>query len=100
MSYFNAKYYMLITILHSSDTFSYFNSREMEGIELRYRNDSCAGGGIVKHVLDFKLADNRSAKGLLDVALSTLVDEHDISFKDGTVSNTFDGASVMSGEKG
>ena len=78
MSYFSTKYYTLINILHSSDIFSYFNSREMEGIALRYWNDFCAGGGIVEHVFDFKLADSRSAKRLLDTALSTLVDEHDI----------------------
>ena len=71
----------------------------MEGIALRYWNDSCKGGGIVEHLIDFKLAEDRSAKGLLGIALSTLVDEHDISFTDGVVSNTFDGASVMSGEK-
>ena len=51
-------------------------------------------------MIDFKLAEDRSAKGLLGIALSTLVVEHDISFTDGVVSNTFDGASVMSGEKG
>ncbi len=55
---------------------------------------------ITEHVIDFKLAEDKSAKGLLDTALSTLVDEHDISFTDGVVSNTFDGASVMCGEKG
>ena len=51
----------------------------MEGIALRYWNDSCKGGGIVEHLIDFKLAEDRSAKGLLGIALSTLVDEHDIS---------------------
>lgn len=72
--------------------------REMEGIALRYWNDSC--GGVVEHIIDYKMAEDRSAKGLLSLALLTLVDEHDISLKDGIVSNTFDGASVMSGQKG
>ena len=44
--------------------------REMEGIALRYWNDSCEGGGIVEHVIDFKLAEDRSAKNILDIALS------------------------------
>ena len=55
---------------------------------------------MVEHLIDFKLAQDRSAKGLLDIAVSTLVDEHDISLTDGIVSNTFDAANVMSGEKG
>ena len=70
------------------------------GIALRYWNDSCKGGRIVVHLIDFKQAEDRSAKGLLGISLSTPVDEHDISFTDGVVSNSFDGASVMSGEKG
>lgn len=32
---------------------------------------------MVEHVIDFKLAKDRSAKGRLDIAVSTLVDEHD-----------------------
>ena len=72
----------------------------MEGIAVRYWNGGCEGGGVVEHVIDFKLAEDRSAKGLFDIAVSTLVDEHDISLTDGIVSNTFDGANVMSGEKG
>ncbi|XP_028417407.1 zinc finger MYM-type protein 1-like [Dendronephthya gigantea] len=70
---------------------------EMEGVALRYWNKS--KGGIVEHVVDVKLAEDRSAKGLLDIATTTLEDKHGISM-DGLVSNTFDGASVMSGTKG
>ena len=70
----------------------------MEGIALRYWNKNY--GGIVEHVVDIKLAEDRSAKGLLDIVKTTLADEHGISLTDGIVSNTFDGASVMSGEKG
>lgn len=70
---------------------------EMEGVALRYWNNSKAG--IVEHVLDVKLAEDRSAKGLADIARTTLEDDHGISM-DGLVSNTFDGASVMSGKKG
>ncbi|CAB4019496.1 Hypothetical predicted protein, partial [Paramuricea clavata] len=69
----------------------------MEGVALRYWNNS--KGGIVEHVVDVKLAEDRSAKGLVDIATTTLEDEGEISM-DGLVSNTFDGASVMSGTKG
>lgn len=51
-------------------------------------------------MINFKLTNDRRAKGLLDVAVSTLVDEHGVSLAEGIVSNTFDGASVMSGEEG
>ena len=70
---------------------------EMEGIALRYWYSG--KGCIVEHVLDVKLAEDRTAKGLMSLAKTTLEDEHEISM-DGLVSNTFDGASVMSGEKG
>ena len=70
----------------------------MEGFALRYwYNNSKAG--IVEHVVDVKLAEDRSGKGLVDIATTTLEDEREISM-DGLVSNTFDGASVMSGTKG
>ena len=55
---------------------------------------------MVEHVIHLKLAEDRSAKGLLDIAVSIHVDEHDISLTHGIVSNTFDEANVMSGEKG
>ena len=44
-------------------------------------------------------ADDRSAKGLLEIIKKTL-GSYGISLHDGLVSNTFDGASVMSGAKG
>ena len=69
----------------------------MEGIALRYWHSG--KGCIVEHVFDVKLAEDRTAKGLMSLAKTTLEDEHEISM-DGLVSNTFDGASVMSGEKG
>jgi hypothetical protein len=69
----------------------------MEGIALRYWNNGV--GGIVEHVLDVKVAEDRTAKGLLDIVKTTLEQDNQISME-GIVSNTFDGASVMSGEKG
>jgi hypothetical protein len=70
---------------------------EMEGIALTYWNSHI--GGIVEHVVDVKFTEDRTAKGLMGIAKTTLENEHGISM-DGLVSNTFDGASVMSGEKG
>ena len=69
----------------------------MEGIALRYWHSG--KGCIVEHVLDVKLVEDRTAKGLMSLAKTTLEDEHEI-LMDGLVSNTFDGASVMSGKKG
>ena len=69
----------------------------MEGVALRYWNSSKVG--IVEHVIDVMLAEDRSAKGLIDIAKTTLEDDHRISMG-GLVSNTFDGASVVSGKKG
>ena len=50
------------------------NHREMEGIALRYWNN--CSGGMVEHVLDVKFTDDRTAKGLMDIAKTTLADEH------------------------
>lgn len=86
----------LFTLMMDGTTDS--NHREMEGIALRYWNN--CSGGMVEHVLDVKFTDDRTAKGLMDIAKTTLADEHGISLIDGLVSNTFDGASVMSGAKG
>ena len=69
----------------------------MEGIALRYW--STDKGGIVEHVLHIEEADDRSAKGLLEIIKKTL-GSYGISLHDGLVSNTFDGASVMPGAKG
>ena len=51
-------------------------------------------GSIVEHALDVKLAEDRTAKGLMSLTKTALGDEHEISM-DGLVSNTFDDASVM-----
>ena len=72
--------------------------REMEGVAVRYWSNYHKG--MVEHVVDIKFAEDRSAKGLMDIVKTTLANEHDISMTDGLVSNTFDGASVMSGGKG
>ncbi|CAB4042633.1 Hypothetical predicted protein [Paramuricea clavata] len=85
----------LFTLMMDGTTDS--SQSEMEGVALRYWNNS--KGGIVEHVVDVKLAEDRSAKGLVDITTTTLKDEREISM-DGLVSNTFDGASVMSGTKG
>ena len=67
--------------------------RELEGISLRYWN-KCKGG-VVEHVVDVKLSEDRSAKGLMNIVETTLADDQGISLADRLVSNTFDGASVM-----
>ena len=64
--------------------------RELEGISLRYWN-KCKGG-VVEHVVDVKLTEDMSVKSLMNIAETTLAG--------GLMSNTFDGTSVMSGEKG
>ena len=70
------------------------NGREMEAIALRYfYNDK-----IEERVIDFVAVDDRSAKGLMD-AVQEVLNTWKISW-DGIVSNTFDGAYVMSGHKG
>ena len=57
-------------------------------------------GGIVEHVLDIEEAEDRSANGLRDIVNKKALEKHGISLKDGLVSNCFDGANVMSGDRG
>ena len=61
---------------------------------MRYISSS----GVEEHALTFFHASDRSARGIFN-AVKRVLDQHGISF-DGLVSNTFDGASVMSGFKG
>ncbi|CAB3988081.1 Hypothetical predicted protein [Paramuricea clavata] len=64
----------LFTLMMDGTTDS--SRSEMEGVALRYWNNS--KGGIVEHVVDVKLAEDRSAKGLVDIATTTLEDEGEI----------------------
>ncbi|CAB4036306.1 Zinc finger MYM-type 1 [Paramuricea clavata] len=61
----------LFTLMMDGTTDS--SQSEIEGVALRYWNNS--KGGIVEHVVDVKLAEDRSAKGLVDIATTTLEDE-------------------------
>ena len=70
----------------------------MEGFALRYWSNYHKA--MVEHVVDIKYAEDRSAKGLMKIAKTTLADEHNIYMEDGLVSCTFNGANVMSGRKG
>ena len=51
----------------------------MEGIALRYWHSGNVC--IVEHVHDVKLAEDRTAKGLMSLAKTTLEDEHEISME-------------------
>ena len=70
----------------------------MEGVALRYWSNYHKA--MVVRVVDVKSAEDKSAKGLMEIAKTTLANEHNICMEDGLLSSTFDGANVMSGEKG
>ena len=46
------------------------------------------------------VANECKKAGLFTLMMDGTTDEHDISLKDGIISNTFDGASAMSSQKG
>ena len=69
------------------------NRKEIQGLVCRYMSSS---GQIEEHCLDIQGIEDRSAKGIFEFIKNTLQD-FDISI-DGLVSQSFDGASVMSGE--
>ena len=54
----------------------------MEGAALRYW--SSYHKAMVEHVVDMKFAEDRSAKGLMEIA-KTLANEHNIYMEDGLV---------------
>ena len=84
----NAK---LFTIMADGTTDK--NRKEIQGLVCRYMSSS---GQIEEHCLDIQGIEDRSAKGIFEFIKNTLQD-FDISI-DGLVSQSFDGASVMSGE--
>ena len=84
----NAK---LFTIMADGTTDK--NKKEIQGLVCRYMSSS---GQIEEHCLDIEGIEDRSAKGIFEFIKNTLQD-FDISI-DGLVSQSFDGASVMSGE--
>ena len=69
--------------------------REIEGIVVRFINDD---GNIEEHAIDVVEAHNRTAQGLMDLLTSSLAG---LGIPlDGVVSQCYDGASVMSGQRG
>ena len=69
--------------------------REIEGMVVRYVN---ASGRIEEQAPDIKEALDRSAKGLLELLMSSLTAEGITC--DGIASQCYDEANVMSGERG
>ena len=70
------------------------NCKEIQGLVLRYWCKT--SGRVEEHCLDIKGVDDRSAKGVFEF-IEAAFSEFDLSF-DGLVSQSYDGASVMSGE--
>ncbi|CAB4010742.1 Zinc finger MYM-type 1 [Paramuricea clavata] len=68
------------------------NRKEIQGLVCRYLSNK---GKVEEHCLNVKGIDDRSAKGIFNFITETLA-EFEISV-DGLVSQSFDGASVMSG---
>ena len=71
------------------------NWREMEGIVVPFINDN---GKIEERAIGLVEAQDRSAKGLLEILTSYLADLG--ICLDGNVSQCYDGASVMCGHRG
>ena len=69
------------------------NRKEVQGLVCRYLGSN---GDIEEHCVNIKGVDDRSAKGIFEFIKDTLKDL-DIPI-DGVVSQSYDGASVMSGE--
>ena len=82
----------LFTIM--ADGTSDKNRNEIQGLVLRYWCKT--SGRVEEHCLDIKGVDDRSAKGVFEF-IKAAFSEFDLSF-DGLVSQSYDGASVMSGE--
>ena len=80
----------LVTIMADGTTDK--NRKEIQGLVCRYLSSE---GKIEEHCLNVKGIDDRSAKGIFNFIKETLA-EFEISV-DGLVSQSFDGASVMSG---
>ena len=71
------------------------NHKEIQGLVFRYKNKD---GLVAEHCLEMKNVDDRSAQGIMNFIRDTLA-KYKIS-KDGIVSQSYDGASVMSGSLG
>lgn len=71
------------------------NWREIEWIVARYVNKK---GKIEEHAIGLEEAKDRSAQGLMAL-MTKCLNDMEISL-DGTVSQCYDGASVMSGHRG
>ena len=69
------------------------NRKEIQGLVFRYLSKS--SGKVEEHCLNIKGVDDRSANGVFDFIKKTFT-EFELSF-DGLVSQSYDGASVMSG---
>ena len=80
----------LVTIMADGTTDK--NRKEIQGLVCRYLSSE---GKIEEHCLNVKGINDRSAKGIFNFIKETLA-EFEISV-DGLVSQSFDGASVMSG---
>ena len=69
------------------------NRKEIQGLICRYFSPN---GEIEEHCVNIEVVDDRSAKGVFNFIKDTLKDL-DVPL-DGIVSQSYDGASVMSGE--
>ena len=70
------------------------NRKEVQGLVCRYWSP---GGNVKEHCLNIEGVDDRSAKGIFGFIKKTL-DKFGIGM-DGLVSHSYDGASVMSGDR-